>query len=189
MSLSGEPWELLTAWLPANDDPERPQMQLATVTAEGRPDVRTVLLTEFSPEGFWFHTDSRSRKAGQLQASSAVALLFLWPGFTRQLSVQGEAAVASREEIAAAYARRSDFLKQLAWQNTHDFAQLPQAERVARWQVFAEHADASHQPPTWTGYLVRPRRLTFWEGGVDTASLRTEFTATPSGWERGYLAG
>jgi pyridoxamine 5'-phosphate oxidase len=189
MSIFGEPWELLATWLPTNDDPERPQIQLATVTSEGRPDIRTVLLTEFSPEGFWFHTDSRSRKASQLQMSSAVAILILWPGFTRQISVQGVASVASREEIAEAYSRRSPYLKQLAWQNTYEFAQLPLAERIARWEVFTEAGDISTPPPTWTGYLVRPERLTFWESNPVAASLRTEFTATPSGWECTYLPG
>lgn len=189
MSISGMAWELLCDWLPANDDPDRPQIQLATVTPEGLPDVRTVLLTEFSPEGFWFHTDSRSRKSVHLATTSAVALLFLWPNFTRQLAVQGLATPAANDEIAAAYQRRSPYLQQLAWQNTEAFAQLPDSERIARWEVFAEHGDASQPPPTWTGYLVRPQRLTFWESNPVAASRRTEFTATALGWEKSYLAG
>lgn len=184
-------WQMLQDWLPGNDEPDRPQMQLATVDADGSPDVRTLLLSEFGPDGFWFHTDSRSRKVTQLGAASRVALLFLWPGFTRQLSVQGVAELAQAEEIAAAFTRRSPHLQQLAWQNTDEFAVLAQQERIERWQALAAaHPDGFAQPPTWTGYLVRPTRLTFWEGSTETASRRIEFTATPGGdWRTTLLAG
>ncbi|GLY16990.1 pyridoxine/pyridoxamine 5'-phosphate oxidase [Kineosporia sp. NBRC 101677] len=189
MSIAGEAWELLSDWLPGNHEPERPQLQLATVTDEGTPDVHTVLLTRFSPEGFWFNTDSRSRKAQQLRSTPAVALLFLWPGFTRQLSVQGVASVVPTSESAEAYQRRSPYLQQLAWQNTNAFAQLPASEREARWDAFTHSGDLSQPPPTWAGYLVRPERLTFWEGNPAAASRRTEFTWCAGEWRRTYLAG
>ncbi|GLY29310.1 pyridoxamine 5'-phosphate oxidase family protein [Kineosporia sp. NBRC 101731] len=186
MSIEGEAWELLSSWLPVNGDPQRPRMQLATVTGQGVPDVRTVLLSEFSPEGFWFHTDSRSRKVADLAASPQVALLLLWPDFSRQLSVQGVASLASADEIAAAFAARTPFLQQVAWQNTDDLARLPDDERRARW---AAHVATDEPPVTWTGYLVRPTRLTFWRTHEGTASRRTEFTRSSSGWSRQYLAG
>jgi len=192
MRVTGSAWTMLADWLPGNDEIDRPQMQVATVDVEGHPDVRTVLLTEFDAEGFWFHTDARSRKSTQLAADNAVALLFLWPGFTRQLSIQGYAEPAAPEEIAAAYTRRSAHLQQLAWQNTDAFAELDQRLRIERWAQLAErHPDGFDAPPTWTGYQVRPTRLTFWEGSTVTASRRTEFTpgVLEDTWERAYLAG
>ncbi|MBT0768399.1 pyridoxamine 5'-phosphate oxidase family protein [Kineosporia sp. J2-2] len=189
MIVEGEAWELLSGWLPRDDDPERPQMQLATVDAGGLPDVRTVLLSGFSPEGLRFHTDAGSRKAGHLSAHPPVALLLLWPGFTRQLSVQGVAEVSAAEEIEAAYRARSPYLRQLAWHNTHELAQLDEPGRVAAWSAWSQNPVPSTAPPGWTGYLVRPRRLTFWQSHPATASRRTEFTATPGGWRRSYLPG
>ena len=188
--LDGEAWRRLQAWLPANDDPDRPQLTLSTVTPDGRADARTVLLTEFDAAGFCFHTDARSRKAAQLAANPAVALTLLWPGFTRQLVVAGTAEPAPADELGRAYRGRSAYLQQLAWLNTADFARLPRGERTARWAAYAEaHPDGFGPPPTWTGYLVRPSRLTFWEGDPEAASRRTEFTAGPSGWAVSYLPG
>jgi len=188
--LDGEPWRLVQDWLPPNDEPERPQLTLSTVTPDGRADARTVLLTAFDADGFSFHTDARSRKAAQLAANPAVALTLLWPGFTRQLVVQGTAEPAPAEEVAAAYRSRSPYLQQLAWQNTAEFARLPAPERLARWREHARaHPDGWTQPPTWAGYRVRPTRLSFWQGSPDTASLRTEFTATPGGWQVSHLPG
>jgi pyridoxamine 5'-phosphate oxidase len=188
-ALSGDVWRTLQDWLPGNDDPERPQMTLSTVAEDGHADARTVLLTEFDAEGFYFHTDARSRKAAQLAANPFVALTVLWPGFTRQLIVQGIAVPAPAEEVAAAYRKRSPYLQQLAWQNTADFAQLPLAERVALWREYAQAHDGFAQPPTWLGFLVRPRRITFWEGNPEAASLRTEYTATVEGWQVTRLPG
>ena len=177
---------LLDEWLPANHDPERPQMILSTVSGSGIPDARTVLLTEFDREGLYFHTDSRSRKVADIAGNPAVALTFLWPGFTRQLVVQGEAEVASAPELAAAFGARSPYLKQLAWQNSSEFAQLDLDERLSQCAAFQPPAEA---PATWIGFLVRPTRLTFWASNQHAASRREEFTIADGCWVSRYLPG
>ncbi|MFT4122926.1 MAG: pyridoxamine 5'-phosphate oxidase family protein [Microbacteriaceae bacterium] len=190
--LSAAPfWPTLLEWLPADEDPERPQIQLATLDEHGAPDIRTVLLTEFDDEGFWFNTDAASRKAQQLAADARVAIAMLWPGFTWQLCVQGLASPAPRHRLERAYARRSPYLRQLAWQNTAELAQLPHAQRVERWRVFqAEHDVAALEPPeVWTGYLVRPSRLTFWRADAETASQRVEYRLEDGAWTRWLLPG
>lgn len=185
-----DPWALLEEWLPVNDDPARPLLTLSTVNAAGEPDARTLMLSEFDAEGFYFHSDARSRKAADIRANPAVAITILWPGFTRQLVVQGLAEVAPVAEQAAAYERRSPYLQQLAWQNTHDFALLPAEQRQARWSTFlSEHVSGFEQPDTWIGFLVRPTRLTFWGGDPDTASRRAEYTLVDGSWRLGYLPG
>lgn len=188
--IDGEPWRLLREWLPANDDPHRPLMTVSTVGGDGAPDARTLLLSEFDRDGFYFHTDSRSRKVDQLAANPAVALTLVWPETRRQLVVLGSVEVATAQELAAAYRARSAYLQELAWLNTAEFVVLPDQERVSRWAQFAaDHAAGFDQPQTWTGYLARPRRLTFWQGDPDTASRRIEFTAREGGWDAGLLPG
>lgn len=184
-------WPTLVEWLPANSDPDRPQIQVATVGADGAPDIRTVLLTEFDEQGLYFHTDSRSRKAQHLAADPRLAIEVLWPGFTQQLALQGVAEVAPAEEQDAAYTRRSPYLKQLAWQNDDAFAQLDHASRVDLWAGFlATHDVAALEPPaTWIGYRVRPTRLTFWQSDAEAASRRTEYALVDGEWVVTYLAG
>lgn len=180
-----EHWELLVDWLPANDDPNRPRMTMSTA----EPDARTLLLSEFDESGFYFHTDSRSRKVEQLAADPRVALTILWPDFTRQLVVLGTAELAPAVEQDLAYRARSAYLKQLAWQNTAEYAQLPLEERHALWASFTDDPHQLHPPETWIGFLVRPHRITFWQGDPQAASRRTEFTLVGGDWERAYLAG
>jgi pyridoxamine 5'-phosphate oxidase len=190
-ALPGEAWALLTEWLPGNEDVDRPQITLGTLDEHGAPDLRTVLLTSFDERGFVVNTDSASRKVAQLAADDRVAIAVLWPGFTHQLTVQGRAVPLPPDELAAAYAARSPYLQQLAWQNTHAFAALPLEERRATWAAFAtEHRDGFPVSPTWTGYRIVPTRLTFWSSAPDTASSRVEFALGPDGaWTRSVLPG
>lgn len=180
-----EHWDLLTAWLPANDDPDRPRMTVSTAT----PDARTLLLSAFDEQGFTFHTDSRSRKVAQLAEDPRVALTFLWPDGAKQLVVLGTAEIAPAAEQQRAYRARAPYLKQLAWLNSQEFAQLPLDERRAQWAAFTDDPDGLEPPVTWVGFLVRPHRLTFWQGDPEAASRRTEFTLVDGDWQRAYLAG
>jgi pyridoxamine 5'-phosphate oxidase len=177
-----EHWDLLVDWLPPNDAFERPRITLSTA----EPDARTVLLTEFDESGFYVHADSRSRKVAQLAADPRVALTFLWPDFSKQLVVLGTAELAPVTEQAQAYRARSRYLKQLAWQNTEEMAQLPDEQRQALWASF-ELPDQI--PETWIGFLIRPHRLTFWQGNPVATSRRTEFTLVDGDWEKAYLPG
>ncbi|MGN6326527.1 pyridoxamine 5'-phosphate oxidase family protein [Pseudolysinimonas sp.] len=170
-----DPWELVAAWLPDDEDPVRPTMTLATLDG-GVPDARTVLLSGWSRDGFLLHTDARSRKAAQLAADPAVALVMHLAADAHQLVVQGRAEPAGAEADRAAYARRSPYLQQLAWQNTDEFATLPLDDRRSAWAGFAAaHADGFAPAPSWIGYRVVPHRLAFWQGDPATASRRLEY--------------
>jgi pyridoxamine 5'-phosphate oxidase len=180
-----DPGELLRAWLPSNDDPVRPTMTLATATSDGTPDGRTVLLSEYDDTGFYFHTDSRSRKLDQIAENPRVALVIPFFDQKRQLTVQGVAEDVGPDELAWAYAHRSDYLRTLAWLNTAELVELSLPERIDRWSGF----QAVEPPDTWTGRLVRPTRLTFWVGREDTASRRIEYVRDDGGWTARALPG
>lgn len=184
-----DPWEVLLHWLPDNEDPERPLMTLAT-TDDGGVDARTVVLTAFDTDGFYFHTDSRSRKIAQVQDDPRVALVMFFGEWGRQITVQGVAEPVDAAELRWAYDHRREYLKELAWLNTPEFAALDLAERLERWSALAhERAGVWTPPSTWDGRRVRPTRLTFWAGRDDTCSRRTEYTRVGDGWQVSILAG
>ncbi|CAD5995036.1 pyridoxamine 5'-phosphate oxidase family protein [Agreia sp. COWG] len=190
--IPAEAFATLTHWLPANDEFARPLIALATVDVQGRPDVRNVLLSEYSPAGFFVHTDERSRKMADVTANPNAAFSIAWPADFRQLTVQATAERATPEEEALAYSRRSRYLQLLAWLNSVEFAELPQPQREAEWAAFdAAHPDGTlTPPPTWAGLLLRPTRITFWRGGALAASTRLEYTLAASGtWRTSILPG
>ena len=185
------PWELAAAWLPDNEDAERPVVTLATIDADGFPNGRSVLLSAYDESGFRIHTDARSAKAAELTATPRAALVIRWPDLARQLVVQGEVGPDDDASTARAFTRRDPYLRVLAHLSTADYAQLSVAERESRWAA-AEQAAASQrveQPPTWVGFVIRPRRLAFWAGSTTMASRRVEYRRSGQGWQRRFLPG
>ena len=60
---------------------------------------------------------------------------------------------------------------------------------MARWSG-ASDSDFSAQPESWTGYLVRPDRLTFWRSDAEGPSHRVEYREEPGGgWSTHHLPG
>ncbi|MGB4776923.1 pyridoxamine 5'-phosphate oxidase family protein [Microbacterium sp.] len=188
-----DPLALAAAWLPTEGE-DRMLMTVSTIGLDGVPDARTTMLSDFDGERFFFHTDANSRKVAELTANPAVALTILWPGFTRQLVVQGTAVRSSRDEEVETYRLRSAYLQQLAWQNTAAFARLPLAERRAQWASFlSAHGGAEDPaftaPDDWAGFAVTPRRLVFWVSNPAYASRRLAYARAGSGWESTALPG
>ncbi|PZU48775.1 MAG: pyridoxamine 5-phosphate oxidase [Microbacterium sp.] len=190
---AADPLALAAEWLPAPGE-DRMLMTVSTAGPDGQPDARTTMLSDYDGERFFFHTDAVSAKVAQLAANPRVALTILWPGFTRQLVVQGTAARTSADESDASYALRSPYLQQLAWQNTTEFAQEPLETRRERWAAFldahggAEHPDFS-PPAGWAGFAVTPHRLTFWVSNPRAASRRVRYDRRDAGWVLSYLPG
>lgn len=68
---------------------------VANIDLDGNPQQRVMILRHFEPETrrLRFHTDSRSTKVGQLDATQAVSLLFYHPDAKVQLRLQGRASI------------------------------------------------------------------------------------------------
>ena len=195
-----DPLELLGLWLArvgdtaadtdaGADASTTPLMALATVDAHGDPRVRHVLLSAHDAAGLHFHTDALSEKAAQLAAHPRAAATIVWPEIPRQLSVAGPVIPEAPDAAAAAFTRRSRYLQLLAWVNDAELAQLDAPARRARFAAY----DAAHPrldpPPTWSGWILVPERITFWRGGADAPSLRIGCVRAGSGWEIARLPG
>jgi pyridoxamine 5'-phosphate oxidase len=191
MTADLDPHALAVAWLPTDDDPARPLMTLATVGADGAPDARSVLLSAVGDQTFAFHTDGRSTKAAEIARRPQVCLVLAWPLEFRQLVVHGRAALQDPAQSRAAYGRRSAYLRELAWTNDHDLAQLATEERRTRWgAAVAGRPDGPVEPPpTWVGFEVFASRYVFWESGPDQPSHRTAYQRTAGGWAVSHLPG
>lgn len=92
-SVPAEAWKLLAARRGAWRTPV-----LASVTADGRPDARTVVLRTVSTarRELVFFTDRRSPKHAQLSANPSACLVIHDPGAGLQLRLYGSADVETR---------------------------------------------------------------------------------------------
>ena len=73
-------------------------VSLGTSDCSGNISVRTVLLKEYSDDGFVFYTNYSSQKGQQLLSNPRAALLFFWPESSRQVRIEGITKKISEEE-------------------------------------------------------------------------------------------
>src|SRR5580658_4714634 len=100
-TMAGDPMTQFAGWMAqaqARRIPEPTAMVLTTISAEGRPRARTVLLKAHGPGGFSFYTNLTSRKGQDLAANPHACLVFPWYPLHRQVTVEGTVAMASQAD-------------------------------------------------------------------------------------------
>lgn len=145
--------------------PEPNAMILATVTADGTPGVRTVLLKGYGPEDFRFFTNYGSRKARAIAENPRVSLLFPWHPIHRQVIVEGVAERLSREQSAAYFRTRPHGSQLGAWASERQSSVVTRAELESRFAELARRWPGDVPlPDFWGGYRVVPVSVEFWQG-------------------------
>lgn len=168
-------------------------MVVATVSAEGRPSARLVLLKGLDERGFVFFTNYASRKGRDLDANPAVSLLFPWHDLQRQVRVEGVASRTSAEESQAYFATRPRASQLGAWASPQSQvvdARAALDERYAGVLAWFADVDDVPLPPFWGGVRVTPEAIEFWQGrqGRMHDRLRYRREATEPAWTVERLA-
>ena len=156
-------------------------MSLSTVTPDGRPTARMVLLKQVDGDGFVFFTNYQSSKARQLEINPYAALVFYWPQLERQVRVEGKVAKTSAEESAAYFKTRPRESQIGAWAS-------PQSEVIPARDVLEQRAhELAEQycdreidcPAYWGGFRLKPDRIEFWKGRVGRLHDRILYELQP----------
>jgi len=169
--------------------PEPNAMSLATVSSDGRPSLRIVLLKDFDERGFTFYTNYESRKGEQLLQNPHAALTFHWHDLERQIRIEGRVERVAAEESDAYYGIRPVKSRLGA----HASAQSrPIASREQLEQQFhdaeATFGDHPPRPPHWGGYRLTPDWIEFWQGRRSRLHDRIAYQLQADGrWTRERL--
>jgi len=165
-------------------------MVVATVSPEGRPSARMVLLKGVDDRGFVFYTNYESRKGRDLDARPAVSLLFPWHDLQRQVRVEGSASRVSEEESRAYFATRPRASQLGAWASPQSDQVPSRAELQASYdEVERRFADQDVPlPPHWGGFRVHPDLVEFWQGRRGRMHDRLVYRRTADGWTTARLA-
>jgi len=173
----------------AAGEPEPTSMALATVGADGRVSVRTVLLKDIDAAGMVFYTNTHSIKGRQLAQHPQAALCVLWKSVFRQVLVEGSARLVPDGEADAYFASRPRGSQIGAWASLQSEA-LESRELLE--QRVADHerrfaGEAVPRPPHWSGYRLVPDMIEFWYGREDRLHDRYRFTLEDGAWVRQRL--
>ena len=177
---------------PGSTPPPRPPVvepnaiQLATVSADGRPSVRTVLVKALDERGIVFYTNYDSAKAADLAANPWAAAVFAWLALERQVRLSGPVEQVSRAETEAYFASRPRGSQLGAWASPQSAVVGVAGRARGRRCGAIEAASAtarSRPPPNWGGYLLRPELVEFWQGRADRLHDRLRYRrATGPSW-------
>ncbi|RRJ82982.1 pyridoxamine 5'-phosphate oxidase [Aestuariirhabdus litorea] len=179
--LKADPIAQFELWLQQAIDAKLPDptaMSVATVSADGYPSQRIVLLKQLDPRGFVFFTNLGSTKAQQIEGNPRVSLHFAWLELDRQVIISGHASRLSHREVLGYFLSRPKESQLAAWASRQSH---PISSRTLLEQKFAEmkHKFSSGEiplPSFWGGFRVDPRRIEFWQGGAHRLHDRFLYT-------------
>ncbi|MDG2200622.1 MAG: pyridoxamine 5'-phosphate oxidase [Phycisphaerales bacterium] len=142
-------------------------MALSTVSADGRPSIRMILLKGFDARGAVFYTNSESRKGIDLAACPRAALLFHWDSMERQIRIEGAVTRVSDEEADAYFASRRRESRIGAWASAQSRPCASREELDAAYDEQAKRFEGGDvpRPPHWFGYRIALEHIEFWQGG------------------------
>jgi len=140
-------------------------MVLSTVSANGKPHARYVLLKGLDAEGFVFFTNYRSAKGRELEANPHGALTFGWIEMERQVRIEGTVAKTSRAAVEDYFKTRPRGSRLSTWASEQSSV-IPNRDILEQRMKEAESRYPGDVPPPaeWGGYRLTPERIEFWQG-------------------------
>ncbi len=187
-ALAADPVTQFSRWLAdaaAVPLPEPTAMVLATISAEGLPRARSVLLKSHDPSGFVFYTNRTSRKGTDLAAVPRACLLFPWHPMQRQVIIEGTVTMLSAEQSEPYFRSRPRGSQLGAWASRQSSVIGSRAELDDRYErLAARWPDGTPvpMPEFWGGYRVVPVTVEFWQGRVNRLHDRFRYRRRGGQW-------
>jgi len=165
-------------------------MSIATVRADGMPQVRTVLLKIFDERGFVFFTNYNSAKAKELASNPKAAVLFPWLDLERQVRISGAVEKISKTESFKYFTSRPRGSQLGAW--ISEQSQVISSRTVLK-TLMGQIKDKFKEgevplPDAWGGFRIIPESYEFWQGRANRLHDRFKYTKSTAGWEINRLA-
>ena len=165
-------------------------LNLASVSQDGQPSSRMVLLKRLSDEGLVFFTDYEGKKGKEINDNSKVAMNFWWAKTDKQIRIEGRCKKVSEEEsedyfysrprgsqISAAASRQSETLDSYA-------GLLEKAKQIES----DNEGKKINRPERWGGYILKPTTFEFWINQENRLHKRDLFILKKEGWEKSLLS-
>ncbi|MCG9911550.1 MAG: pyridoxamine 5'-phosphate oxidase [Flavobacteriales bacterium] len=187
--LNPDPYKQFEKWFTeaANAEVIEPNaFTLSTVSKEGIPSSRIVLLRNFDYKGFYFYTNYTSDKAQDIAENPFVCMNFFWTDVERQIRIQGRAEKISTLESMDYFKSRPRASQIGAWasdQSTPISSREELEQKIKEIETKFKGKDVE-KPPFWGGFRIVPVSFEFWQGRPSRLHDRFRFTPkADKSWE------
>lgn len=176
------PIELFRDWFMVADESETVDeanaMTLSSISLDGYPKNRVVLLKKYTWEGFVFYTNYNSDKGKAIAENNNVCLSFFWAGLERQIIIKGKAEKLAENLSDGYFDSRPDGSKLGAWASNQSEVVASREELDNSLKKFEEKfiGEEIPRPKHWGGYLVKPMSVEFWQGRPNRMHDRMLYT-------------
>jgi pyridoxamine 5'-phosphate oxidase len=165
-------------------------MTLATVSQDGRPSARVVLIKDISDEGLSFFTNYLSAKARDLEAVPYGALVFYWAELERQVRFEGPVERVPDRVSDEYFATRPRASQIGAWASAQsEVVESRAALEKELAQLDQRYAEGEvPRPDHWGGYILKPESAEIWQGRPGRLHDRIRYTLEDEAWRVERLA-
>ena len=177
--LAGHPFEQIQKWFKQAEEAQIEYLNaasIATVSREGIPSNRIILIKEITKEGAILFTDYESHKGADLAANSYTALCIFWKELDRQIRIIGKAEKISEEASTKYFHSRPKESQVSAYlsHQSHPVTKEELEEKQAKLLKEYENKEVP-RPKRWGGYLVKFETVEIWQGRPNRLHDRFEY--------------
>jgi len=165
-------------------------LNLSSVSPEGQPSSRMVLLKRLSDEGLVFFTDYDGKKGQEIINNNKAAINFWWVKTNKQIRIEGVCKkVSDKESDDYFHSRpRGSQISALASKQTETLESYEGLlERAKQIESDNEGKDIK-RPDRWGGFVLKPNLFEFWTNQENRLHKRELFTLNEEGWEKSLIS-
>ncbi len=187
-SVKVDPFEQFKIWYDQAVDSgiaEPNGFSLSTVSNQGKPSQRTVLMKAYDDQGFIFYTNHHSRKGEQLANYNIVSMLFPWYELHRQINIEGTVSRID-DETSLEYFRSRPRGSQIGAWASRQSEEIESRTVLEQQQTEIENRFEGKElplPSFWGGYRVNPTRYEFWQGRTHRLHDRIVYKRSNNDWK------
>jgi len=165
-------------------------MTLSTISLDGKPKSRVVLLKGIRAQELVFFTNYESDKAREMEKNKDVAIAFYWPELERQIRIEGRVEKIDSAESDEYFHSRPRLSQIGAWASPQSKVIENRGFLEERLKQFQEQYGEKEipRPEHWGGYHLHPERFEFWQGRASRLHDRFLYTLKGGNWQIERLA-